>query len=947
MKSILTFLILAFCILTASAQDFSKARVLPANDKRKSEVLANTAIVRFKTMPENSLLKTSKAQISGQFLKPEQSLSFNKSLLKAPKNSILSAQKISEIQRAEAPVLKTAIVTFEGTETPEEFCRRIVKENPNVEIAEPYRVARLLGAPNDAFKSQQEYLNTIHAYEAWDIFAGDTSMVIAISDNGILQTHEDLKNSIARNYKEIPNNGIDDDNNFYVDDYEGYTFEPGVPKGNTAPGQGLNAGHGTNVAGIAGATWNNGIGIAGVGAKCRIFPLKIAPISDPTQIVYGYQAIIYAAENNFKVINCSWGSPGDYSFIEQSFIDLAVARGVAIVAAAGNLSNAIPYYPANYRGVLGVGETQQDDVISNVSNYGAHVDIMAPGDHAYTTSKNDYYEDAGGGTSFASPMVAGMVALIQAKYPNLSPIQAIEFARHSVDDISDANPFFTKLIPGRMNLLKAMTDNPFDLASIRPLELQVFTPQLFEKSRLSLGDTALLKIQARNELGAGKNVKFVISVHEDFDNAVQIIQPEVIMADIAPSSSITIESFKIRITQASRKTVFFRVDMTDDNGYVDYFLLPFVPTSEVTTFKNQIAAYSVSDRGRLGFGNFENQGKEGVGFIYAELGNILDKGGLIIAQSPEKVLSAVENKESENEFTVVKPFTAPDENTGILNDANAGTKKIGIEATQYFTLLKDSNGIGYLKISLKNTSGVVLNDIAAGYFFDWDVESYKNNSSRLFPEAIPQNSLKTADACIVENSFTPVVAGCAVSTSQPGAEAQISVFNNNAEPGASFDDATQYESITSGTSLRFTGTSDIFVVAGMKFAGAWQPNEIKSFIMLFGAAKNAEELKTRFKTMLDSTFTRVNDITSENEFLKIYPQPARNMFVLEGNLNAENAEISVFTVDGRIVLPQHSISISNGVLKTNISTENLAPGMYFVKIRTQESITVRPFVVAH
>jgi subtilisin family serine protease len=948
MKSVLRILLLAFCAVSVNAQDLSKMKVI---SNGKTEVLANTAVVRFKTFKDNSLvkislLKTAKAQVAKQILKPEESFTFNKNLSKKQGNSILSAQKVTEITRAEEPLLKTVVVTYEGAETPQEFCKRIMRENPDVERAEPYFVERPLGTPNDPFKSQQKYLNTIRAQAAWDLFDGDTSMVIAISDNAIVQTHEDLKASIARNWGEIPNNNIDDDNNGYVDDFEGYTFEPNTPKGNTSPGLGSNAAHGTNVAGIAGGTWNNGVGISGVGAKCRIFPLKIAPKSDNSRILWGYDAIMYAAQNNFKVINCSWGSPGSYSFANQEIIDYAVARGVAVVAAAGNLSNKSVYYPAGYRGVLGVGETQQDDLISNVSNFGSHVDIMAPGDHAYTTGIYDNYEDSFGGTSFASPMVAAMVALIRAKHPQLTALQAIEFARHSVDDVSGANPFNTKLIPGRMNLEKAMIDEPFGLPGIRPIELHKFRTNLTKVERLVSGDTAFLKIKARNELGAGKNVKFTLSVLEDFENVIEVITPEVTIADVLPTSEIMIDAFKIRIKNTSRTSVFLRVDMADDNGYTDYFLLPFIPTSEITTFKNAVASYSVSDRGRIGFGNTNGDDKEGVGFVYSEFGSVLYKGGLIVAQSPDKVLSAVENEDFSNPFTVVKPFAAPDTSTGIISDASAGAKKIGLEITQYFTLLKDSNGVAYAKISLKNTSGAVLHDVAAGYYFDWDVSPNSSaNKGRLFPEAIPQNALKTAAACIVESSLNYPVAGCAVSTSQPGAEAQIAVYDVDSEPGESFEDATKYQSLTSGTSQIFSGASDIFVVAGMKFGGAWQPGETKSFILLFGAAISTSELQARFKTMLDSTFSSIKTDLADGEFLKMYPQPAGNFITIEGNIGSGNAQISVISVDGKIVIPAQNIMLSGDVFKTPISTENLASGKYFVRIETAGKILLHPLVI--
>lgn len=143
-------------------------------------------------------------------------------------------------------------------------------------------------------------------------------MVVAVIDNGVDQTHEDLKASIAVNSGEIPGNFIDDDNNGAVDDYNGYNLaweddgtQPGVTYNNGA------GGHGTNVAGIVSATTNNALGIAGIANRCKLFPIKAAPVNTGS-IVYGYEGMIYAAQRGFKVINCSWGSQSRSGFVKPT-----------------------------------------------------------------------------------------------------------------------------------------------------------------------------------------------------------------------------------------------------------------------------------------------------------------------------------------------------------------------------------------------------------------------------------------------------------------------------------------------------------------------------------------------------------------------------------------------------------------------------------------------------
>jgi subtilisin family serine protease len=225
-----------------------------------------------------------------------------------------------------------------------------------VEIAEPRFIEQPLFRPDDTYLVQQNFLNTIKAFEAWDIYAGDSSIVIGIIDNGFLQNHEDLKENISINRSEIENNGIDDDQNGFMDDYRGVNLA--WPNDGTSAGSTYldYDGHGTSVAGVASAAWNNAKGIAGVGAKCRFFPIK-AGKEGSDRVEYGYEGILYGIMRGFPVLNCSWGSANSYSEINQSIIDFAVERNVLIVAGSGNDNNRAPVYPASYRGVMSVGET--------------------------------------------------------------------------------------------------------------------------------------------------------------------------------------------------------------------------------------------------------------------------------------------------------------------------------------------------------------------------------------------------------------------------------------------------------------------------------------------------------------------------------------------------------------------------------------------------------------
>ena len=381
------------------------------------------------------------------------------------------------------------VVTFSSPNDPFTIAERLSKL-PEVQYAEPwfiYPLADTPFTPNDPLFGNQWNLQKINAPTAWDITAGDSTVVIAIVDSGVDWQHPDLAANIWTNPGEIPGNGIDDDNNGFIDDVHGWDFVGArweSPQGDNDPSPTAdNNNHGTHVAGIAAAVTDNNIGVASIAFKCRILPVKCSADDDTradgdAYIIAGYEGIEYAARTGAKVINCSWGGEGGSQF-EQDLIDYATQHGALVVAAAGNGNSDAFFSPAGYRGVLGIAATDQSDVKSFYSNFGDFVDVSAPGDVIEST----YFEidpsthlplhDYGylSGTSMATPLAAGVAALVKSRRPYLSPLQVGEQVRVACDDISVTNPAYVgQLGHGRINALKALTDTT--LPSVR---LQSFT----------------------------------------------------------------------------------------------------------------------------------------------------------------------------------------------------------------------------------------------------------------------------------------------------------------------------------------------------------------------------------------------------------------------------------------------------------------------------------------
>ena len=348
-----------------------------------------------------------------------------------------------------------------------------LKDFDEIEWAEPKFLYNILFDPEDSLYTTQRNLAKIKANLAWDITKGDTNVVIAIIDTGVDWDHPDLAVNIWHNYNEMPNNGLDDDNNGYVDDFNGWDLGglTGTPDNNPMEDQ---PDHGTHVAGIASGVTNNGMGIASIGFNCKIMPVKTS-INDVRSdqgvalVSFGFEGIVYAVDNGADVINCSWGGSG-FSRLGQETINYAIQNGSLVVGAAGNNNLNATFYPASYEGVISVGSSDLADTKSSYSNYGADIDVMAPGASVISTWQNDTYI-INSGTSMASPFASGLAALIKSRFPGYTPLQIGEQLRATADDIYPENPSLNYLLgKGRINAFNAVKDT--NAKSVRAVDIR-------------------------------------------------------------------------------------------------------------------------------------------------------------------------------------------------------------------------------------------------------------------------------------------------------------------------------------------------------------------------------------------------------------------------------------------------------------------------------------------
>ena len=334
-----------------------------------------------------------------------------------------------------------------------------LNRDPEVEYAQPNYIYRSCRDPNDPDFADQYAHQLIQMQKAWDISIGSRDIIMAILDTGVDVNHPDLKQNIWVNKGEIPDNKKDDDGNGYVDDVHGWNFGAADNKVSPTGYAGSTSSHGTQVAGVIGAVGNNGKGVVGVNWQCSIMVLRLSLDFTSKEVS---EALDYAAANGARVVNMSFGSDdfgpeGDQ--IVKTAIDNAYAKGVLLVASAGNSDSSRPHYPAAYYNVMAVSSTNGEDTKTGHSTFGPWVDIAAPGTDIVTTDLGNGYL-ATAGTSFSSPYVGAVAALVFAHRPKLTAIEARALLEGTIDPLyyGDLDPNLCYIGTGRVNAYKALLD---------------------------------------------------------------------------------------------------------------------------------------------------------------------------------------------------------------------------------------------------------------------------------------------------------------------------------------------------------------------------------------------------------------------------------------------------------------------------------------------------------
>jgi serine protease len=745
-----------------------------------------------------------------------------------------------------------------------------------VELCEPRYRYSLCYTPNDPDFSQQYALPMMHVPEAWDVVRCDSTMLIADDDIGSDWTHSDLAKAIFINYGEMGTdsngfpknaNGIDDDSDGFIDNWHGWDF---AGDDGTAPDNDPNtpASHGTHTAGIMGASGNNSIGICGVAFGAKLLILKCGDNSG-SDVSFGYEGIVYAADHGAKVVNNSWGGT-NRSQVGQDIVDYAVSKNCVVVAASGNSYAFQDFYPASYDHVLSVAAVDEGANITPFSNYNTRVSISAPGQDILSTIPGNGYQNMSG-TSMASPNAAAAIAMVRQKYPGLSPDQAVQWLRATstpLNPTQDIHPGFTG--KGLVNLKQAVTQSPVYSARLESVE--VLDQQ--NTGTLQSGGSADIVLHVRNYLAPLTDLIGTIEYLNDTANAISVNTQTVQFGKANTLSLVQNFQGSYHVNIASNApdnyTILVRITfISTPENYgpdIDYFYLV-INKGYLDLNKNNLTV-TFDSKADIGYNDAPNN-TEGSGFLWqtpppvitVEGRDLLSEAGLMIGiQDSVRIVSAAPGEASDSycmqDFGTTLPIhyvtpadhpNAAQELHTIFADNNTDpTLQAGVTVEQKnYAFTKDlaANAVVVdyvIHRRVVDTMCYLTDSTAAALFMDWDIgPSGSINQAYI-------SGLDTALSIVrrMEDNY-PYIGVKIISDLPKGSQLNIYELDNNGANGSvsTYDGLTRVEKWTSMTTQRpLAGIGDVSMVCGLKNLPLHSQDSVR-ITFVIGLAENEALLK--------------------------------------------------------------------------------------------------------
>ncbi|HEY9048781.1 MAG TPA: S8 family serine peptidase [Ohtaekwangia sp.] len=856
MRIILVYLFSLVCLTAVRAQQknqavkFSFPRTVTSADYHAGKVLV-------KIKPQYKSLFQEGSKANGRAAMP---LGANGVVSLAPAGTIKRSSARVQAYKPAIDITQYFELSFDPSIPVEEYINTLYASG-YVELAEPVYTERMQFTPNDPSASVQYYLSRIRAIEAWDITEGSEDMVIAIVDSGVDIDHPDLASQLYKNTAELNGTaGVDDDNNGYIDDINGWDFsgadtlnalnpnyvgdnDPAIYK----DGPGFT--HGTQVGGCASAATNNGTGIAGIGFKTKLLYTKhYADNQKTSSRSYSsnlYLGVLYAAHNGARIINCSWGSTVRSQVYQDIITYVTQDLGCLVVAAAGNDNAATMLYPASYDHVLSVAASDQNDVRATFTNYNSAVDLSAPGVNIYTTAfDNNYYSTAG--TSFSSPITAGAAALVWAYHPEYSAEELAEQMRVSADaSFYDNNAsYLNKLGKGRLDIVQALT---LESPSIRALSYKLLNDK---GQQAAPGEKGSLIFEFKNFLHAtSSGLEISISTTSPY---ISITKSSITPGSIPSGETMvnTLTPFELTLSASVPENTKADLLITySDGSYHDTQTFTFVPNPSYRDIDDNKITTTISSSGRWGYEDTENSAG-GSGFVF-DGQSLLYEMGLIMGNSSSSILNTVRNNNNgfDQDFVTVSRMQeiVPGERSfseifgTFSNSTTASEQKVSVS---YHTLVWPDapyDRFIIVEYKVKNTQATALTNFHFAMFADWDIslngaqDAAQWDASTRLGYVFPKQSSDLPHAGI--QLLTPVGSYYAIDNDPSIAGgASFGIYDG-------FSDTEKYTGISTTRAAAGTGTggNDVSHIVS---AGPYtiNPNEEVTIAFALHAAENYDAL---------------------------------------------------------------------------------------------------------
>jgi len=870
---------------------------------------------------------------------------------RAPRNDVASHGHDAHLVQA---LLHTAVIR---SEIPPHKLVAMLASVEGIDTAQVIPTYQLQVVPNDPLIADSYHHAIVKSFEAWQQLPSVPPTIVAIVDTGIELGHPDLRNTIWTNSGETGTdgmgrdrrtNGIDDDQNGFVDDWTGWDFVGNGGRGDNSPVPGNM--HGTHVAGIVGAQANNNVGGAGVANNVQLMAIKVGD-DDPSGRSVGRvaDAVLYAVNQGARVINCSFGTPVPL-FADVQAYRLATSRGALIVGAAGNGGALEALFPAAMPEVVSVTASDASDRLVDFSNIHPTVSVSAPGRAIISTILNGRYGPESG-TSMSAPIVAGIAAMIRQRFPGLSPSQIHARLQATTTPLRNLPQGALGLAgAGRVDALRAVT-----ASNVRWC---LFNEAVLETT----AETATMRCVIINQLEPLQNARLVGRLVVA-DNAPSIVV-NLAIGSLAQQQRIDVGplSFSVPAVVAFDVPMRLELAVVDGTDTVGRRTILATLNSTWRTIRDNNIALTITGTGNLGYRDFPTN-VEGDGCSYRNGPSVLFEGALMVGTGPTAVSNAARGsvpQTKDSSFTMTQPFVAtPGEAPGDVatrtSYTDAGDRAgagVDIRQTVVQSIADSLRNCVILEYTIVNRRPTAMENLCAALYFDWDISAGGQQDGSAF--------LNRDGIAFVESTVDAAAPKVGVAMVSPLPLA-VNIVDNDSrlstEPGVAsgFPRSTKWFMMSRGVARTRSRVTDVSMVIGAGPVRLAANDSVRlTFVLAMGQqysdVKSAIDAGRSHAAALGMNAVPWSPLPTTSGLMSIVGGTivsGGTTVMVQYDVHQTSAvRIELIDLSGRAISVVHVASgVAAGSYEFGMVVPPLAAGMYALRMVQPNQTSLLPFIV--